>query len=211
MNATLLSVGLIALWAVVLVLLLLAMRILRQLRAEDELRAKQDELEHSPALPVGALAPDFRARTLSGEPARLADYAKRAVAFIFVSPRCGQCRNELRKLDRLAPLAKQRAGVEFILVSDRGAAETNAWITTVREEDALEVPLQVLVAPLTASDFLSSYNPQLVLPFFCLVDEGGVVQARDPLGMGTWPELQQSWEGGGPAAKPFAWLANRDR
>jgi hypothetical protein len=207
MNTTFLSASLIALWSVVLVLLLLTMRVLRRLRAEDDLRSKAAELENAPPLPIGAPAPDFRARKLSGEPARLADYAGRAVAFIFVSPRCGQCRSEVRTLNRLAPLAKRQAGVELILVSDRGAAETSEWIIAIREEDGVEVPLQILVA---TSDLLRIYNPHGLLPYYCLIDEQGIVQARDPLGMGKWPELQRSWEGG-VTAKPFAWLTSRDR
>jgi AhpC/TSA family len=210
MSATFLSINLIALWSMVLVNLLLTLRAVRWLRAGEELRARLTQLETAPLLPVGEPAPDFHARTLSGEPVRLADYADRAVAFVFVSPQCGGCRRELPALARLGPLARRRAGVELVLVSDRGAAETHEWLDTIRHEDGVDVGLGVLVAPPAFSDLLAVYNPRGLVPYFCLVDERGVVQARDPLGMGEWPRLRRTWEAVTPV-RPTPWRSPRGR
>ena len=210
MSTTFLSINLIAMWCVVLVNLLLTLRAVRWLRAGEEMRARLAQLETAPLLPVGEPAPDFHARTLSGEPVRLADFAGRGVAFVFVSPQCGGCRRELPALGRLGPLATRRAGVELVLVSDRGAAETHDWLETIRHEDGVDVTLQVLVAPPAFSDMLTSYNPRGLVPYFCLLDGQGVVQARDPLGMGEWPSLRRAWEAVTPV-RSTPWRSPRGR
>lgn len=77
------------------------------------------------------------------------------------------------------------------------------WFGVVREEDQIEVSMPILTAPRTSSDFLVTYNPRGLTPYFCLINTQGVVQARGPLGMGEWPKLQQEWEGS-VAIRPFS-------
>jgi alkyl hydroperoxide reductase subunit AhpC len=154
--------------------------------------------------------PDFKAKTLSGDRVRLATYGGQAVAFLFVSPHCGSCRRKVALFVRLGALAKERAGVLFVLVSDSSTSETYNWITTIREEDGVEVNLPILVAPRTISDFFMTYNPRGLTPYYCLINEQGAVQARDPVDLGEWPRLQREWEGAS-AVRSFSPLHSRYR
>ena len=117
------------------------------------------------------------------------------MAFVFVSPECGSCRRELRGLVRLRRLARERAGVNLVLVSDFGASETSRWLADVREREGVTVDMPVLVAPLTQSDLFASYNPRVLTPYYCVVDETGIVRSRDPVGAGDWLRLREEWEG----------------
>lgn len=192
-------IGLIVLWGLVLINLLLTLRVVRWLRALEDSRARAVEHQDRADLPVGAPAPDFRAKTLSNQTVRLADYSGRAVAFLFVSPNCDQCRQKVPALARLAEQARRSAGVEFVLVSESDPRRTHAWVSAIREEDGVDVELPVLVAPPSTSEFFFTYNPRGLLPFYCVVDEGGIVRSRDPLGMGDWPKLEREWSGLPPA------------
>jgi thiol-disulfide isomerase/thioredoxin len=187
--------SLIALWGIVLLNLLLTLRVVRWLHTAEDQRNRMTKQEKMPELSVGEPAPDFSARTLAGNRSvRLKSYAGQSVAFIFVSPHCGTCRRKMPLLTTLSAQAKERAGVEFVLVSDSKAAETFNWINAIHEEDGVEINIPVLIAPHAQSDFLPTYNPRGVSPYYCLIDGQGIVQARDPLGMGEWPKLQREWE-----------------
>jgi thiol-disulfide isomerase/thioredoxin len=189
----LLTGSLIAVWVVVLLNLLLTVRLLTWVGAQNAERRRL--VEARPQLTVGAPAPDFRAMTLDGGPARLRDFAGRRVAFIFASPGCETCRNEMPMLARLAPAAKRNEGVELVLVSSGGQDETRAWLDAIREQDGLEVPLPVLVAPPSQSRLGDDYNPNGSTPFFCLVDERGRVEARSLFVESEWAHLRRRWEG----------------
>jgi hypothetical protein len=186
-------ISLIALWGIVLLNLLLTLRVVRWLRAIEEQRAQFVAREQLPELVVGSPAPDFRARKLSGEFVRLTTYAGRSVLFLFVSPHCGACRGKIPYLLKLGAQAKERADVEFVLVSDSSSAETYTWLDTLHTEDGIEIDISILAAPNNTSDFLRAYNPRGFLPYFCLIDAQGNVQARDSLERGEWPRLQREW------------------
>lgn len=192
---TLLFVSVIALWIAVLINLLLTLRMLRWHRAVKYSHEQEEALEQRPELVVGQPAPDFRSRLLSGESVRLESYGGRKILLIFVSPHCSGCRKKMPLLLRLSSLARERGGIEFILVSAGSSAETHSWVREIRDEDHLEINLPILVELPRISEFLMSYNPRGFIPYFCLIDEQGIVQARDPLEEGAWPKLQQEWEG----------------
>lgn len=210
MMETLLVASMIGLWIVLLINLLLTLRIVQWLRSVAAQQARDAEREERPELPIGASAPDFKAKTLGGEAVSLAQYAGHGVAFVFVSPRCGSCQSALPMLDKLGPAARQRAGVELVLVSDGSAAETETWLAEFTAKTGLRVSLPVLVRAHRTATFIEEYNPRGLFPFFCLVDAQGVVQARDPLGQGRWPALKQAWEGL-PEGRPSAATVGRFR
>lgn len=187
------QIGVISLWVVVLLNLLITIRIIRWFHVTQDMRRHIAVRDESPPLAVGSVAPPFRARTLAGELRTRDGFAGRATVFVFVSPHCGSCRTKLADLQTLSVSAKERAQIELVLVSDSGIAETLEWINLARDEDKVEVKMPVLTAPLSNSDFLSVYNPQGYLPYFCLVDDQGTVRARDPLGMGEWKRLEREW------------------
>lgn len=194
------NLALLAGWAVLLVNLGLTLRVVRRLRAEQELQEQVAALQHAPDVKVGGRAPRFRARTLDGNAVGLDDFADRAVTFLSVSPDCPTCRRELRGLMHLAKVAREKAGVEFVLVSDYGIAATNAWLQTMRQDDRVEVNAPVLAAPQATSDFLAAYNPRVITPFHVFVREDGTVGSRGPVGAGDWLKLRATWEETGMAA-----------
>jgi thiol-disulfide isomerase/thioredoxin len=189
--------SLIALWIVVLINLLLTLRMVRWHRGVERTYEREVELEQRSELLVGMPAPEFRAKALTNgrEFVRLADYAGHKILLLFLSPKCDLCRTKLPTLIQLSKQAKEQAGIEFVLVSDRNSAETHAWINMMREKDHIEIPFRILVAPTSISDFLMNYNPLGIIPYFCFVNEQGIVQARDPMDTDTWRKLQREWEG----------------
>lgn len=186
--------GLIALWGVVLLNLLLTIRVVSWLRGVADVQKREAESENLPELPIGEPAPDFRANGLSGEPIRLADFAGTSTAFVFLSPQCETCQRELATLIKLGPLAKKRAGVEVVVVSVEGTAETDAWVRAIRHSLGAEVNLPVLIAPSHSSEFLRTYNPRVFVPYFCYVNGQGIVQARGHLDEVEWSRLKREWE-----------------
>jgi peroxiredoxin len=157
---TYLLISSILLWVLMLFNILLtiglARRISRQFPSLEFLKA-------------GSSAPDFTAWTLEGEEIAQANYAGRAVAFVFISPHCQPCREEIPKLEALRPQAG-RNGIELVLVSDADEEETRKFI------EELGVPYPVLVAPRTRTTFLVDYKANAT-PLYCLVDAQGKVQA----------------------------------
>jgi hypothetical protein len=189
--------GLIALWGVVLIDLLLTLRIVRWMRAAAALQEEAMQVEDLPELQVGAPAPAFQAETLSGERAGLDDYAGRAVAFIFVSPYCKDCQQEMPMLVELGARMSERTDIELVLVCDSGTVEQiQGWIDLIRDEDELEVDLPILVASRSTPEFVRSYNPRGLAPYFCYIDDQGIVRARAPLGTAKWRKMKQEWEAG---------------
>lgn len=192
----LLLLSISALWGVMLLTLAVTLRMLRWLRATNEVRMIQQEpVEKRPPLLPGSPAPEFKARTLADQAVRLDDYAGRSVAFLFVSPACGHCRAEMPMFNKLAPLAKKNAAVELILVSDWGPIVTKQWLDTIRNEDGVEVSLPVLVAPRGKTDFLDDYNPEHLTPSFCVLDAQSNVQVQGSVYSTDWNKLKRTWEG----------------
>jgi len=157
---TILVLSSILLWLMVLLNLLLTLGLARRVRAA---------FPTMEFLKVGQKAPDFTAQTLQGETVTLATYARRSVAFVFVSPDCKPCREELPRLEGLRPKAEQ-FGVELILVSDAAEDKTLPFVAGIVDG------LPVLVAPRERTSFFHDYKA-IATPSYCLVDVQRKVQA----------------------------------
>lgn len=203
MNATVL-VSLTALWLVVLVNLALTLRLLRWLLAQKEIRLRF--LRGGEPLLAGQRAPAFRARTVTGRPAMLEDYAGQRVAFVFSSPLCARCRRELPDLLALAPQAKANADTTVVLVSDADVPTTQVWLRTIRDEDRIDMTLPVLVAPSNESTFTTEYNPFGAVPFFCVVEPDGTVGPSGLVGQDEWNLATRAWQG---RTRLAPWMAHR--
>lgn len=189
----------VALWLVVSVNLLLTIALIRRLNQFNQ--KGSDPFDDG--LKVGEKAPDFTATTLQGELVDLKTYAGRSVAFIFVSPQCRPCREELPRYETLFPKARS-AGVELVLVSNEDDQLTRAFA----EEFAIRLP--VLAAPHQSNPFTKDYKINGT-PSFCLVDPAGVVQAGGfpSEKFGRWKELAEAWERG--ARRDVGRLSERAR
>lgn len=118
----------------------------------------------------------------------LVAYARRTAIFVFIHPDCPACRAELPMLQRIARIARQRANIELVLVSEAALAETRA----LAEEFQLTVPL--LVAPRSSNSFARDYNPNGENPCYYMIDEGGTVVSREMIGSREWLSLTQALE-----------------
>lgn len=118
-------------------------------------------------LKAGQPAPPFTAWTLAGTQVTDQDYAGQSVAFIFLSPHCQPCREEIPHLVALQPRARQ-AGITLLLVSDSDEQETQTFV------DELKPELPMLVAPRSRTPFWADYKA-IATPSFCLIDTQGKV------------------------------------
>lgn len=166
----------IALWAVVLVNLLLTFALVRRINANAQSKLKA-------GLEAGQLAPDFTAYTLSGETITRSTYAERNTGFVFISTHCGPCHEMLPTLEAMEPKAAQ-AGIELILVSVDDPIETRAYV------EQRNIHLPILVAPRTTSSFMQDYQVAGT-PSYCFVNEQGKVYSAGLLSMpqGDWKAL----------------------
>lgn len=164
---TALLVSSVLLWLVVLGNVLLTLALVRRLN-----RAGTDQSSEM-GLKAGEAAPDFTAQTLSGATKTLADYARRSVAFIFLSTGCRPCLERLPMLEKIGP-EMRASGVELVLVSGDSLEETQA----LREK--LDVQLPLLVAPRPENPFFEAYKVPGT-PAFCLIDSEGNVSRADIL------------------------------
>lgn len=171
------------LWIVVLFNLLLTLALIRRLngQAPGTQRAAND------GPPAGQAAPAFLAETLQGATVTLATYAGRELAMLFISPRCGPCREMLPYYLSLGSRAA-RAGVDLVLVSSANAAETQAFV------DEFNIRLPVLVAPLDDHPLIKDYNIPGT-PFYCLIDAQGIVQSSGypSKDWGAWKAATDTW------------------
>jgi peroxiredoxin len=170
----------VLLWIVVLLNLLLTIALIRRFH---QISAFADM---DVGLKKGSRAPDFQAETLTGETVTLADYARKAVSFIFISPHCGPCLEKIPTLNALASKAKQ-AGVDILLVNTDGdKAETAAFV------EKHNVTLPVLIASSESNSFASDYKAAAT-PSYCVLNQNGHVEAAGMFGPGWEKELMQTW------------------
>ena len=141
MNETVLDIGFVLLWVVVLFNLLLTLALVRRTSSTQSQPQQRDWLQ------AGEPAPDFTAETLDGEPVTLASYAGRAVVFVFISPSCEPCREYVPSYNALGPVARQ-AERELVLVSVASRTETREFV------DEFAITLPVIVAPQAESSFM---------------------------------------------------------
>ena len=184
-NETVLIGSVVLLWVLVLFNLVLTLGLVRRANANAGPQPMEEE-----GLEAGEQAPDFTAETLDGKPVSLATYAGRAVVFLFMSPSCEACREQLPTLEVLGPAARQ-AGKELVYVSNAGATETLSYV------QEFGVTLPVIVAPPERSSFPKDYKITNV-PSYCLVDAWGKVQSSGLAmpGVGKWGELVEAWQAG---------------
>jgi hypothetical protein len=197
----LIIVSLVSLWCLVIVDLVITLKIFGWVNERNEMRRRFIETTE---LEVGHRAPDFAAVNLDGDPVKSPDYSGQRVAFIFVSPFCASCRDEIPEIVRLAPMAMRNARVQFVFVTDATARENRVWLDTIRSEDGVDITIPVLAAPSQNSSFFEQYNPGGMLPYFCLLDADGVVEARSLLVDRAWTVQKRAWEGTGRLAP---WMA----
>jgi peroxiredoxin len=190
-------------WAVLLLNLGLTLRLVRWLRSFEKARRMNALRAELPELALGEPAPPFRARDLSGSPVRSDDLFDRSTALVFVSPHCGSCRREMRSLMTLAALAKRTDGTQIILVSDSSMAQTQSWVSEIRDQDKVDLAVPLLLASGKTSDFHARYNPRGLVPYFCYIDKAGNVTARGGLHTPAWTGIAKRWDAAVSVARRY--------
>ncbi len=175
----------VVLWTVVLFNLLLTLALVRRLNSSSTVNSLS---QAENGLKPGELAPDFSAKTLNGEIVTLESYSGRDVAFIFVGPDCGPCREALPSYEALRPKAKQ-AGVDLVLVSTGDDTQTRLLATE------FQLQPQLLVATERSNPFMKDYQMRGT-PSFTLVNAQGRIQSAGfPTPQsGQWKALADSWQ-----------------
>jgi hypothetical protein len=194
-----------ALWAVLLLNLVLTLRILRWVRTVVGHRGTAPD--ERAEVRIGTPAPTFRAETLTGERVSERTYADRALVLVFVSPDCGGCRVLLPMVDTVGAAAR-RAGTSVVLVVDVGRDRARGWLEAIEHEDGRTVTLPVLLAPPSRNPMVPAYNGAGFFPYFCLVDGDGTVAARGIVGMDRpeWQAVVERWipRPASPGTRPLA-------
>jgi thiol-disulfide isomerase/thioredoxin len=117
----------------------------------------------------------------------LQDFDSLRTVFLFVSPNCGPCRQQLPEYVRLAAGAVA-SGIEFVFVCESDAGQCEQL---VRE---FGLAGRVLVAPRPASPFAREWNVYAT-PHFVAVEDGVVLDSGVPTGrMPAWSRLLRSME-----------------
>lgn len=189
------TVALIVVFCLTLLNLALTMRVVTWLRSAQERRERAARAETAKELVVGGTAPDFTARTVTGEYVSLRSYLGRSTLFVFFSNECFRCRKEMPMLVKLGKTAKARADIDFVLVSEVGASDTIKWKDWLLDEDKIDIDLPFVVSPSGQFNFFELYNPRNITPYYCLLDPTGRVQSRSPVGHEDWEALKREWEG----------------
>lgn len=177
-----LVVSSILLWIVVVCNLILTLALVRRSNGRSGRSLPKEGLQE------GEQAPDFTAETLNGEMATLATYAQREVAFVFVEPACGPCRESLPSYEALGPKASH-SGVDLVLVSVADAERTRSFV------EELNIQLPVLVAPCESNSFMIDYKLSST-PSYCLINGRSKIESTGypSLQWGKWKELAKAWE-----------------
>jgi len=114
---------------------------------------------------LGAEAPDFVLKSLSGKNLRLSEYRGEVVMLSFWATWCGDCRAQLEELGAMHD-RYQDAGIELLAVSlDQNARQAG--------EVAADASFPVLHDP--AGDVGRLYDVER-MPVMVLIDRGGVVR-----------------------------------
>jgi len=184
-----LAANLVLLWAVVLLLMVMMFAVVRYLRSISQILNVQMSSGSGsvPKLTIGKPAPDFIAFNHSGQQVTLFNYLGNNIVFIFISPHCEPCRGELPELVKMYPMAKL-SGVDMILVTMTPASD----MTPLIKEYKILFP--VLYSPPQLGTLTDTYNPSHIYPFYCLLDENGIITSTDIIGGGEWPTLIQKWK-----------------
>ncbi|MFZ6026977.1 MAG: peroxiredoxin family protein [Chloroflexota bacterium] len=171
----------VLLWAVVGFNLLLTLALVR--------KANADGHSQQMGLAPGTPAPGFTAQTLDGNTVTLADYAGKKVVFLFISPYCDACKERMPEYQLLHAKARH-SGVDMVLVNIIGDFDAVREMAT-----ELKLMLPLLHAPQKSNSFARDYKV-MGTPFYCLVDEKGIVQSMNYPGLeagSEWKKLVSAW------------------
>jgi signal peptidase I len=151
----------------------------------------------NPGLPVGHVAPPFKARTLNGETVTLSHYQGQNILLLFFTVSELMRKHMSSYLALAAGAAAHQASI--LLVSSSDMDTTRAFA------EELHIPLPVLVAPFETNSFFHDYHISST-PSYCFITAEGEVQrsGRADDSLADWRSFVASWKlesGGGITAQ----------
>ena len=184
---SILLVSSVLLWILVLFILLLTLTLARKINrlptvSSDEGPTKEDFV----FLAKGTEAPQFEARSTTGQTVTLDNYKQNKVAFVFISPSCGPCIEKLPTLQVIGEKARKHTGVELVLVSLGSESEIESFVKRY------SIKLPVLITPRDSS-FAENYLIKGT-PLYYVIDEQSRVELAGFLD-GEWERAVHQWTG----------------
>lgn len=171
----------VMLWVVLIFNLFITMTLVRRINTIN------NRFNYQPELVIGSEAPNFKAETLERQKVTKLTYNNQKVLFVFISPHCSLCREDIPMLETLGSVIKINSHINLIFVSEGNLGDTQSLV------NELNIRLPVLVAPRNFNKFARDYNPQGLNPYYCLVNAQGMVESRGRLHMTEWMSLQREW------------------
>ncbi len=160
-------INFILLWVFVLFNLFLILAVVRRvnLGMKNEISAQGTRIVD---LTIGQPAPEFLAESLKGEQISLLNYRGHNVAFIFISPQCKACLEEIPSYNDLFQKAN-KSEILIVLVSFASLDDTRK----LAKEYAIESPI---LATSVDNSFREKYKV-MGTPSYCLVNDRGIIMA----------------------------------
>lgn len=109
----------------------------RQMRAHQD-AIREDFVEETSLVVVGAVAPDFSVTTIDGDACTLSEYRGRYVVVNFFATWCGPCLAELPQLQKLSYEFGNSDRTAMIVI---GREDTEEAVLKFREEQGLTLPM----------------------------------------------------------------------
>lgn len=180
-----LTISSMLLWVVLIFDLLLTLALVRKV---NKLGVGNEigERINLDTLKPGDPAPTFKALTLAGEKVTLEKYSDRSVVFVFVSSKCGPCRERIPEIEKVTPIAKE-AGTDIVLVSNDDLETARTFFLGFNGN------ADVLIAPRSSNQFMDDYKVPAT-PYFCQVNSEGMIQTNGFFDQ-KWSSLVMQWVG----------------
>lgn len=134
---------------------------------------------------IQRMAPDFKTRTMSGDPVRLSSLRGKVVILHFWATFCAPCRGEMEELERL----QRGYETEKLVVLTISIDSLDSSVLTFLEKAKVH---SLLVARDRSEELRSAYNVEAI-PMTYIIDYRGRVVARKK-GTGRWnsPKMKKA-------------------
>lgn len=161
----------IILWVFVLVLMAVVLALVRQVGVLYERIAPAGAVKSENGLKIGEEVPVFEMKTLQGRPVRLGGGRGngKSMLLFFLSPGCPVCKTLLPTLQTIR--AREANWLEIVLAGDGEKEAHRTWLKAQEMESW----------PYVLSPQLGMTMQVAQLPFAALVDEKGILRARNPV------------------------------
>ncbi len=161
----------IILWALVLVLLAVVLALVRQVGVLYERVAPAGARKASSGMKAGEEIPVLEMQTLDGHPLRLGGGPGngKSTLLFFLSPTCPVCKTLLPVVQAIRN--REAGWLDVVLASDGDTEEHRVWLKAQGMESW----------PYVLSPQLGMTMQVGQLPFAALVDESGILRARNPV------------------------------